>query len=72
MLVRWLGEYPDEWKGKGELSQEAKRAVVKWERQAFGVRAIEAPERVDFLSKIEIVMTCASSSVTRAFTRSGR
>ena len=46
VLVRWSGEYPDEWKGKGELSQEAKRAVVKWERQAFGVRAIEAPERV--------------------------
>ena len=36
----------NEWKGKGELSQEAKKAVVKWERQAFGVRASEAPERV--------------------------
>ena len=46
VLVRWSGEYPDEWKGKGELSQEAKRAVVKWERQAFGVRTIEVPERV--------------------------
>ena len=84
VLVRWHGEYPDEWCKFTSLSAAGKEAARRWERGALGVRARAAwdgrlpydgddgtPKRARLLTQAEADLYCdaAVMALSRARVR---